>query len=1303
MSRPMWNRAQDPGQLLRYVEAGVVVALLPTVPPRGDGTGVGVLARVEALYDAFAGAGIRYAVEPVDSGGGWQRIREPEQVLRSGRLATCVDLAVSFAGGCLDVGAHPLLVVLDPEAGGPAHAIVVVWLGDSWPGTGGAAEYREFQPDTTTSPVVWPGELRDDADGRGAFLPVDVTKLTSGASFAEAVRAGAALLGSASWHASITLDVGRNYAKQGEFVSAPRRSGKIRTHTEEVTSLDGLRRNLLDSELPFVPPTDPHAVTAPRKLLDRLEEDAGLPGILLIGAAGVGKTRTCFEVAAQAVRDGWAVMHVSDSNAAVTSADVHNAILAERADRVLVVLDYINYYYEHLGLTALKDEVGEFARRNTKVAFIAACRPGWHSTTRAELDQIFEMVELVPDEAQTSVVRDRILTRVAPNATAEVKLPKMRRVCGDRPVIAMLIASEIERLHGLGELDKALQGIRPAKLLVWLKRRLAEDRLLPKPPDDPLDEEESEPSKALQACLSMLLATPQPEPAVLASGQTLANAPRLVAKLKAMGWVVNSPVGLVPAHDLVTDQLVDEILLEPLGTVVRTAVADRVLDASLSAGATVGRFAMNLSRILRDMPAAKGDALDAHCVAWLDSRADRVGEVMASGDDGAYAIGSVLDSPSWAAVVFRRWGEIVDPWLTGHPQSLSSRHLLYKGLRSEIGKTDERLVAESLVWLDVHHGTLEAQFVITGLLYCELADDVLRRTLDHAQSWLRTYGTMLGAKYLIARLLGCELDRADAHAVVGFAVRFLKSRWNAHEVHTVLARLYLREMDDDEAAAAFDVAVKWLGTHGADRAAQQPLTNIAWSRLSEDAVPVVVGFTRKWLVRHDTDLRAQYLLSALLVQQLDDDVEQLAVHGLNWLEKHGELGEACFVLSRLLPRDLSAGVVGEVAAFALTWLGIHRHSAEAQHVLQALLFREIEPDVAEAVAGFALAWLKGHEDALEAHQVLHGLLQKELAGEVAGRTIAFALTWLKTQRTAFDARQVLRSLLFHEREPDVAEAVAGHALAWLEVHGRTVEAHWVVQAFLTPEFQASLPAGVAADVLRQAVGRALGWLEDHGTVTVAEYVLSRLLPLKLDAATRELVVRLSLEWIGVNGAGSNLVSKYVSRQNELTVPVAEKFVEWASDHTDHEDVWWRLTPVAKGLNHWPHLAVPLLDVMERVMWGLSPDPVDLNQQSEVDGLLRYLCKASSLSNGTVSARMDDLLLTWLCREESLSPNCSVDSHFLELVSRATSLFVVPRRVQSVHVSILDRLHAWIGRWRWSGPERDMAWTYVAHAKGLFLS
>lgn len=226
---PLWNRSQDPRGLLRYVQVGAAASMLPSLPARAEGRGDGALARTIAVFDAFATAGIRYADEPVGSGDGWQAIRPSPAVLAPPRLATCVDLAVAFAGACLDAGVHPLLILLEPVAGGPAHALVVAWLGGSWTGTGGSAAYRRFAPEDGCDAFAWPGGLRSTVDGLGAYLPIDIITLAAdgagGAltSFADAVASGARLLGSGAWRITAVVDVGVDYDPRGALSGEHRR------------------------------------------------------------------------------------------------------------------------------------------------------------------------------------------------------------------------------------------------------------------------------------------------------------------------------------------------------------------------------------------------------------------------------------------------------------------------------------------------------------------------------------------------------------------------------------------------------------------------------------------------------------------------------------------------------------------------------------------------------------------------------------------------------------------------------------------------------------------------------------------------------------------------------------------------------------------------------------------------------------------------------------------------------------------------------------------------------------------------
>ncbi|MBV8540505.1 MAG: ATP-binding protein [Pseudonocardiales bacterium] len=125
---PRWRRAR-PAWLARYVHTGVLARLLRPGLGLPGRAGAPPEVRVRQLFEAFAGAGVRYAEEQPATAGE-QGIRTPEQVFLRPGLGNCLDLAVAFAGGCLDAGLHPMIVTLSPAGpGGAGYAIVIVWSG----------------------------------------------------------------------------------------------------------------------------------------------------------------------------------------------------------------------------------------------------------------------------------------------------------------------------------------------------------------------------------------------------------------------------------------------------------------------------------------------------------------------------------------------------------------------------------------------------------------------------------------------------------------------------------------------------------------------------------------------------------------------------------------------------------------------------------------------------------------------------------------------------------------------------------------------------------------------------------------------------------------------------------------------------------------------------------------------------------------------------------------------------------------------------------------------------------------------
>ena len=97
-----------------------------------------------AVYEAIAAAGIRYAHEPPSDQPDSQEIRSPAEVLWAPRHATCLDLAITFAGACLKAGLDPLILLIE-HGREPA-------AGTRWSGSGSRSHPRTCRTSWTPGP-----------------------------------------------------------------------------------------------------------------------------------------------------------------------------------------------------------------------------------------------------------------------------------------------------------------------------------------------------------------------------------------------------------------------------------------------------------------------------------------------------------------------------------------------------------------------------------------------------------------------------------------------------------------------------------------------------------------------------------------------------------------------------------------------------------------------------------------------------------------------------------------------------------------------------------------------------------------------------------------------------------------------------------------------------------------------------------------------------------------------------------------------------------------------------------------------
>jgi Tetratricopeptide repeat len=321
---PRWDSATAPGALAQYVQRGVVVRLLPAdLAVRLPGpSGEPALERARRIYEVLAELGIAYVDEPTESTPGRQVIRPPDQVLSRPRQGTCLDLAVVFAGACLDAGLHPVIVLLDPvRRGDPAHALMAVWLRGDWAGRP-SPDYPLTEKVQADPPYELAGDLCAGPGEPGAFAAIDVEAAARRpgddntpavpASWQAALAAGARMVTEASGQSPVSwrwwagIDVGLAW-DSSDVLMLPR-----------WPSHDPLIAAYLGSD-PHAGPLD--QMRARRGLvkfygrdeLDVLQDWCQEPGVqdpptriaVVHGVGGSGKTHLAAELCARLTRQGW--------------------------------------------------------------------------------------------------------------------------------------------------------------------------------------------------------------------------------------------------------------------------------------------------------------------------------------------------------------------------------------------------------------------------------------------------------------------------------------------------------------------------------------------------------------------------------------------------------------------------------------------------------------------------------------------------------------------------------------------------------------------------------------------------------------------------------------------------------------------------------------------------------------------------------------------------------------------------------------------------------------------------------------
>jgi hypothetical protein len=254
----------------------------------------------------------------------------------------------------------------------------------------------------------------------------------------------------------------------------------ITPHRAYVGGFTGFRRYLLNEHLAYEPPP-PGGDLHPDALWKWFWEDdeRRLPGLILYGPGGVGKSRLCIEVAELAYTSGWRVLHVSPTEERLTERDLIS-VVAGGGRPTLLCFDYIDFMQgiDYIGMGGRL--VRDAASRGVRLRYLANSRPMW--ALNAQCDpaalEVFSFRELGTTDEQLARLLWRIVHTVAPKALEKWGQSELLRVCGRRPIIVLLIAREIEHRLDEGTLENdEFEAARGGDLAVWLRKRLAGDQL----------------------------------------------------------------------------------------------------------------------------------------------------------------------------------------------------------------------------------------------------------------------------------------------------------------------------------------------------------------------------------------------------------------------------------------------------------------------------------------------------------------------------------------------------------------------------------------------------------------------------------------------------------------------------------------------------------------------------------------------------------------------------------------------------------------------------------------------------------
>ncbi|CCK29529.1 hypothetical protein BN159_5150 [Streptomyces davaonensis JCM 4913] len=957
--------------------------------------------------------------------------------------------------------------------------------------------------------------------------------------------------------------------------------------TDEVLRRLGNRGTYLTNDaLPYVAPEDPAHPARPENLLARLDDPGrgrfGAPGcgLLLTGLAGAGKTRTCLEIAALAERSGWQVLHIHEAgalSARVLFEEIQEELKDRQDQRVLLVLDYLDQY--SLDLRDLADLLHAERAEGARIACLASVRPGALAEVRERGSRtLFEEVELEQAEAHLRTVAARIFEEVAPNAFHAWGAEDMARICGTRPILALLLAIAFEST--LDQSPDQQDGDRPAvpppaDLVDWLNRRTRRDIASA----DGAKRGEPDPVLVRASALATLACVQRRTAVEDAVDRFLEHQPgthhtgeSIVDNLEALGWLVTTTDGpdtVDTIHDIVTDQLLEQSFL-PQAVTVDTPVLRAFLDALLGDLTTFRRAVGHLSRWAHDQSEPVRKKLAATLSKWLTRQAaDVLALLLSTPEQGMRTLVAMSSATPWQQAVIDTWDDLAGPWIDRTTQPGLVRVLLTDAIRNSPRPVPPVLLDRARAWLDEHTATdLDALQLISALRRTDASGDLggIGGSGDSGGFGVPGGPGGPGSSGVpgspggpggsgVSRGPGAPgvpgspnnsgaLDDPAAERrahLDAFTLTWLEAHGGAREARYALLALLTSQRDGDPAPGPAVIEQATRTTIAlAHQLRGQPDTErlitalMRTARTDEDDSNLLHTAARDWLALYRGRERATFLISATL-RRRDPDVrpglaEHLGRYALDWLVVHGRKEKACFVLHDVLSRRGQPVTVERRAIdHALKWLARNGTTPPASFVLQPLLQvlrrqrASADADQLAQAVDRALTWTDLHPTVPGADFVIRNLLEWQgLATRehdeptIIRRTLEPAVDWLDSFGVGAADDRLLKAVFFrtHALTGEQTARVTAVALDRLPEAPEESDRH-IIGGLL----RAAGPLPV--ETKNAALARATAWLTAYGSGVEAALVLGPYLllaqPADIPADTRKTGAGLALDWLRTHG------------------------------------------------------------------------------------------------------------------------------------------------------------------------------------------